>query len=394
MGPKRDYYDVLGVARDADVRTIKSAYRKLAMKYHPDRNPGDKAAEENFKEATEAYDVLADDDKRRLYDRGGFEGLRANGFPGFSGDIGDIFSQFGDIFAEFFGGAGAGGFGFGGGRGPRPTVGADLRYDLELTLEEAISGTTRPIEVARTQSCKSCSGTGAKDGEVSTCPTCRGRGQVVSGRGGFMIASTCRACMGRGRVAKERCATCSGAGRTEEKKKLDLRVPAGVDNGIRLRLQGEGDTGELGGPPGDLYVFITVPPHDFYVRDGADLHCQLAVSFRTACLGGSKRIPKLGGGELEVEVPAGVQPGDTVRIREQGAPRRDGRGRGDVIVHVTVSVPKKLNEEQRRALDVLAEVLPDEAEIGAPGDHRKEARSRKKTSSGIFDRIRDAFETD
>lgn len=391
MAPKRDYYDVLGVTRDADARTIKQAYRKLAMKYHPDRNPGDPAAEESFKEAAEAYEVLADDDKRRLYDRGGFEGLRNSGFSGFNGDIGDIFSQFGDIFAEFFGG-GMGGFG--GGRGARPSVGADLRYDLEINLEEAIAGTTKSIEVARTQACRACSGSGAKDNDLVTCPTCRGRGQVVSGRGGFMIATTCRACMGRGRVAKERCATCSGAGRIEDKKKLDVRIPPGVDNGVRLRLQGEGDAGDLGGPPGDLYVFLGVKQHDFYLRDGADLHCQLAVSFPVACAGGIKKIPRIGGGELEVQIPAGMQPGDTVRIREQGAPRLGNRGTGDVVVHLTINVPKKLTEDQRRALDVLADVLPDETDFGAPGSRGRETRSRKKSAAGLFGKLRDAFETD
>lgn len=393
MASKRDYYEVLGVARDADQRTIKTAYRKLAMKYHPDRNPGDPTAEEKFKEAAEAYEVLADDDKRRLYDRGGFEGLRNSGFSGFNGDIGDIFSQFGDIFAEFFGGAGAGGFGFGN-RGPRPSVGADLRYDIEVTLEEAVAGTSKSIELGRTQACRACAGSGAKDNELLTCPTCQGRGQVVSGRGGFMIATTCRACYGRGRVARERCATCNGAGKTEERRKLDVKIPPGVDNGVRLRLQGEGDAGELGGPPGDLYVFLSVKPHDFYARDGADLHCQLGVSFPTACTGGIKRIPRIGGGELEVQIPAGMQPGDTVRLNGQGAPRLGNRGSGDVVVHLTVNVPKKLSEEQRRALDVLTDLLPDESEVGAPGAKSRETRSRRKSTASIFEKIRDAFETE
>lgn len=394
MSPKRDYYDVLGVARDADPKSIKQAYRKLAMKYHPDRNPGDKEAEERFKEAAEAYEVLADDQKRRLYDRGGFEGLRSSGFSGFSGDVGDIFSQFGDIFAEFFGGGGLGGFGFGGGgRGARPTVGSDLRYDLTITLEEAIRGATKSIDVARTQACRACAGSGAKDNDLVTCPACRGRGQVVSGRGGFMIATTCRACMGRGRLPRERCPACNGEGRTAEEKKLDVRVPPGVDGDVRLRLQGEGEAGELGGPPGDLYVFLQVEPHDFYHREGADLHCELAVSFSIACLGGVRKIPKIGGGEIEVQIPAGMQPGDTVRIREQGVPRLGNRGIGDIVVHLNVNVPKKLNDEQRGAVEALAGVLPDESDVTTPGAKRRETRS-KRPSTGLFGKIRDAFEAD
>jgi len=384
MGQKRDYYDVMGVARDADARTIKAAYRKLAMQFHPDKNPGDASAEERFKEAAEAYEVLQDEDKRRLYDRGGFDALRGGGFNGFNGDIGDIFSQFGDIFAEFFGGGG-------GPRGPRPTVGADLRYDLEISLEEALSGVTRAIDVPRTASCKSCRGTGAKEGELLTCPQCQGRGQVVSGRGGFMIATTCRGCMGRGQVAKARCETCGGQGRTEDKKRLEIRIPPGVHTGVRLRVQGEGDAGDLGGPPGDLYVFLTVGAHEFYHRDaeGADLHCELAVGFATACLGGSAKIPKLGGGEISVDVDAGTQPGDTRRLAGQGMPRIRGGGSGDIVVHFTVRVPDKLNDEQRRAVEALGRVLPAEAEVSGPRRGKK-----KKGASGIFGKLRDAFESE
>lgn len=382
MSVKRDYYEILGVARDADSRTIKASYRKLALQFHPDKNPGDASAEERFKEAAEAYEVLSDEDKRRLYDRGGHEGLRGGGFSGFSGDIGDIFSQFGDIFAEFFGGGG----GFGGGsRGPRPTVGADLRYDLEITLEEALTGVSRAIDVPRTASCRPCKGTGAKDGELSTCPQCQGRGQVVSGRGGFMIATTCRACMGRGAVAKARCDTCHGAGRTEDKKRLEIRVPAGVHTGVRLRVTGEGDAGDLGGPSGDLYVFLSVAAHETYHRDGdgPDLHCELAVSFPTACLGGMAKIPRLGGGELSVEVQAGTQPGDTVRISGLGMPRIRGGGTGDIIVHLTVRVPERLSDEQRRAVEVLSRLLPTDPDVSTT-----EGRGgKKKKTSGFFDKL-------
>lgn len=391
MSSKRDYYEVLQVARDADVRTIKSAYRKLAMQHHPDRNPGDETAEDKFKEAAEAYEVLSDEQKRSLYDRGGFEGLRGQGFSGFN-DLGDIFSQFGDIFADFFGGGFGGGFGFGGQRGPRPTVGADIRYDLEITLEDVINGVTNEIEVPRTKSCEVCEGTGAKGGELVACATCRGRGQVVSGRGGFMIATTCRDCMGRGRTARDPCEPCSGVGRVEDRRRLDVKIPPGVDTGVRLRLQGEGDAGELGGPPGDLYVFIAVAPHDKFLRDGADLHCELAVSFPLAALGGSAHITTIRGERQEIEVPAGMQPGDTVRLKEQGVPRLGNRGVGDLLVHLTIAVPKKLKKPQREAIEGLAEHLPDEAELTIPGGRHRETKNRKRGSGGILDRIRDALE--
>lgn len=397
MAQKRDYYEVLGVARNSDAGTIKASYRKLAMQFHPDRNPGDPTAEDKFKEAAEAYEVLSDDNKRAMYDRGGFDGLKSGGFGGGPVDLSDIFAQFGDIFADFFGGGGGGfggGFGgFGGQRGPRPTVGADIRYDLEITLEEAISGLTKEIEVPRTKSCGACTGSGAKNNELTTCPTCRGRGQVVSGRGGFMIATTCRGCGGKGRIATEACVDCSGAGRLEDVRRLDVRIPGGVDNGVRLRLQGEGDAGELGGPSGDLYVFIAVKPHNQFLRDGADLHCELALSIPLACLGGSAQVPKVGGGEHEIEIPEGMQPGDTVRLRGEGVPKLGGRGTGDLVVHLTVSIPRKLKKAQREAVAALAEHLPDEAELTVPGERQRETRNRKK-GGGFFDRIRDALEGD
>lgn len=391
MSSRRDYYDVLGVSRDADEKTIKSAYRKLALKYHPDRNPGDKAAEENFKEAAEAYEVLGDQDKRAIYDRAGFEGLRSRGFsPGFTGDIGDIFSQFGDIFAEFFGG---GGFGFGGfGRGPRPTVGPDLRHDLEIPIEEAYTGAAKTVEVVRSAGCRACMGSGAKDAELKPCAACGGRGQVVQGRGGFMIATTCRACGGRGRVPKSVCPTCEGRGQVEEKRTLEVKIPPGVDSGVRLRLQGEGGAGEFGGPPGDLYVFLTVSPHELYVRDGVDLHCELAVSFATACTGGVTRVPSMTGEELEVKVPAGMQPGDVVRLEGRGMPRLGNRGFGDIVVHLTVAVPKRLSETQREAVEALRAVLPDGLEVSGAGPDRRETRRRRKAGGGILDRLRDALE--
>ena len=393
MAAKRDYYEVLGVPKDVDARTLKSSYRKLAMKFHPDRNPGDSEAEERFKEAAEAYEVLSDERKRAMYDRAGFEGLKSGGFqPGFTGDLSDIFGQFGDLFAEFFGGA----QGFGGFQGgPRPTVGADLRYDLEITLEEAFTGTARNIEIKKTIECTSCNGTGAKDGIVVTCAVCGGRGQVVQGRGGFMIATTCRACGGRGQVAKELCSTCDGVGAVEEMKKLEVKIPPGVDTGVRLRLQGEGDAGSNGGPPGDLYVFVAVRQHDMFVRQGADLHCELAVSFTMAAMGGETIIPRIGGGEVEVSVPAGMQPGDTVRVSASGMPRLGGRGSGDLVVHLTVQVPKSLNDKQRKLLDQIDEAMPMEPEFSASlGDRRETRKSQRRKGGSFFDRLRDAFEGD
>ncbi|MBI4820894.1 MAG: molecular chaperone DnaJ [Deltaproteobacteria bacterium] len=387
MSQRRDYYEVLGVSKDADLKTIKSAYRKLAMQYHPDRNPGDKAAEERFKEAAESYEVLSDDDKRRLYDRGGFEALKGGGFSGFHGDVGDIFAQFGDIFAEFFGGGG--GFGFGGGR-RRPTVGADLRFDLQISLEEAFTGVTKPIEIGHSESCRECGGSGAKNGELATCAVCHGRGQVVSGRGGFMIATTCRACGGAGATAKSPCESCTGRGRIERKKKLDVRIPPGVDNGVRLRLQGEGDAGDRGGPPGDLYVFLAVKPHEVFIRRGDDLLCEASVSFPTACLGGQVTVKGVDGGPIPIDIPAGMQPNDTVRIPGVGMPRLGDRGAGDIVVLLNIAVPRKLNGEQKALLQKVSEAFEDQSMVHSPGSRSHE--TKRKKDRGLFDRLRDALD--
>lgn len=393
MAQKRDYYEVLGVSHNAEAREIKSAYRKLAMKYHPDRNQGDESAEERFKEAAEAYEVLSDTQKRPLYDRGGFDGLKNSGFAGGSVDMNDIFSQFGDIFSDFFGGGFGGGFG--GARGPRPTVGSDIRYDLEITLEEAMTGFSREIEVPRTHPCKPCLGTGAKNGELSNCPTCGGQGQVISGRGAFMISSACPSCRGRGQLANEVCEECHGLARVEESKKLDVRVPAGVDSGVRLRLQSEGDAGDHGGPPGDLYVFIDVKPHDKFLRNGQDLHCELSVSFPLACLGGTTQVPAPVGGEnYDLEIPAGMQPGDKVRIRNKGVTRLGGTGQGDIVVHLNIQVPQKVSVAQKKAIEALAaDHLPDDVELGFPGESQRETKQRRR-GGGLFDRIREALDTD
>lgn len=398
MSQRRDYYEVLGLARDADGRTIKAAYRKLALQYHPDRNPGDATAEDKFKEAAEAYEVLSDPNKRAVYDRHGFDGLRGSGFSGFGNqDVGDIFAHFGDLFADFFGGGGFGGFGRG---GPRPMVGHDLRSDVEITLEEAATGIEKEIEVHRTKACLDCQGTGAERAELSTCAACGGSGQIVSGRGGFMIATTCRACGGAGRLAKAPCPTCSGRGRTDDKRTLQVPIPPGVRSGLKLRLQGQGDAGINGGPPGDLYVVIQVEDHELFARDGADLHCELHLPFPMAVNGGKATVPRLTKSEetgeaedIEVKVPAGTQPGDTLRIKDEGLPELGGRGRGDLIVHLNVRVPKDPDEPQKKALEQLAKVFPETPEVTALGAKRSERRRRGGRAS-FFDRLRDAFEVD
>ena len=391
MAAKRDYYEVLGITREADERGIKSAYRKLALKHHPDRNPGDPEAEKNFREAAEAYEVLSDPQKRAIYDRAGHDGLRSGGFSGFQGDIGDIFSSFGDIFAEFFGGgAFGGGGGFGGGR--RPMVGADLRYDLEIDLKDAYTGCEKTIEVPRLLECEDCSGTGAEGGELVPCEVCGGRGQIVQGRGGFMIATTCRACGGVGQVPRKMCPTCGGHGQVETRQKTKVHVPPGVD-GQKLRLKGHGHGGISGGPPGDLYIFVSVKTHDVFVRNGEDLHCELAIDFPTACIGGPAEVPQLVDGNWPVDIPAGTQPGDVIRISGGGMPRYGTRHNGDLLVHLTVDIPRKLNDAQKKQIETLRPLIAQEPTISAGGPERREtARKRKKGGGSFFDRIRDALE--
>jgi molecular chaperone DnaJ len=392
--PKRDYYEVLGIARTADAREIKAAYRKLALKYHPDRNPGDTEAEERFKEAAEAYEVLADEQKRAIYDRAGFEGLRSGGFQGFNGDLGDIFSQFGDIFSEFFGGGGFGGFGggFGGGfRGPRPMAGADLHAQVAISLEQALTGTSNSITVDRTRPCEACDATGAEGGRMASCPACGGRGQIVQGRGAFMIATTCRACGGVGKTPEKQCEACGGQAVRSEARKLEIRVPAGVYSGLRLRVPGEGNAGLHGGPPGDLYVLIDVQPHETFVRDGPDLHCELGIGFSLACLGGRVDVPRLDGETEAIEVPAGSQPGDVLRVHRAGLPRIEGGGMGDMLVHLTVQVPKRLDKEQEKLVRSIGEKVDAPPHVTAGGPNRRETTRRRK-KGGFFGRLRDALE--
>ncbi len=344
---KPDYYEVLGVSRDADERALKKAYRALAMQYHPDRNPGDTEAEDKFKMASEAYEVLRDPEKRRLYDTYGHAGVNNTGFSGFSG-VDDIFSQFGDIFGDLFG--------FGGrGRGGAQR-GSDLRYDMELTFAEAAQGLKRTIQVPRSVRCDTCDGSGAEAGsKPETCSMCRGRGQVHHQQGFFTLATTCPRCRGRGTTIAKPCKTCDGQGQKRVEREVSVRIPPGVDTGMKLRLRGEGDLGP-GGHPGDLYVFLVVKEHPEFQRDGQDLHILREVDFARAALGGQVTIPTLED-DTTVNIPPGTQPGDRITLRGKGMPNPNhAESRGDIIVHVKVTIPKRLSQEQREALERYAEV--------------------------------------
>lgn len=352
MSGKRDYYEVLGVAREADDKTLKSAYRKLALQYHPDRNPGDASAEAKFKEAAEAYEVLSSPEKRQIYDRYGHEGLRgaAQG-PGFGG-VEDIFSSFGDIFGDLFGNMG----GRGGGRGrTRARRGDDLRYDLQITFREAAFGIKKTIQVTQHVPCKTCEGSGAKPGTGrETCRSCNGRGEVVHGQGMFLISTTCPTCRGAGSRIESPCETCSGQTVTAEKIEVTCDIPAGIADGMSLRYVGKGEPGAMGGPNGDLYVVIRVEEDEVFERKEDDLLVQVGVNIAQAALGDKVMVPTLAG-EQEVELKAGTQPGDHMVLRREGLPNlRDGR-RGNLIVLWRVDVPTELDGEQRELLAKLHE---------------------------------------
>jgi molecular chaperone DnaJ len=346
---KADYYEVLGVARDASDQEIKSAYRKLALKHHPDKNPGNKEAEERFKEAAEAYSVLQDPDKRRRYDTYGHAGL--GGSVGFDPTI---FHDFSEILGGFFGDV------FGGSRrrgGARR--GADLRYNLELSFEEAVFGTETHIQVPKAEACSTCSGSGSAPGTTPVeCDVCHGAGQVTSQQGFFTVARTCGRCGGAGRVITSPCKSCHGEGQIVVERKLQIRSPPGVDTGSQLRISGEGESGAGGGPPGDLYVFLRVQEHAFFRREGTGLFCQIPISFPQAALGSTLEVPTLDGGMAKVTIPEGTQTGASFRVRGQGVPHLGSKGRGDLHVRVRVAVPTKLNAEQRRLLEQLAKTLP------------------------------------
>ncbi len=378
---KRDYYEILGVTKTASEQEIKSAYRKLALTYHPDRNPGDRAAEDKFKEAAEAYSVLADADKRHMYDRFGHAGLGGAATSGFDPSVftgfEDILGGLGDIFgfSDVFGG--------GGRRRAGPRRGADLRYDLEISFEESARDFETSIQIPRQENCETCKGTGAAEGSSpTTCPQCRGRGQLQYQQGFFTVARTCGQCRGSGSIIAKPCPTCRGAGRVQKERKLTVRIPAGIATGQRLRISGEGEAGVAGGPRGDLYVVIQVQEHPFFRRDGNDLYCEVPLNFTTLALGGDIRVPTLEG-EEPFTVPAGTQTGTSFRIRGKGMPDVGGRGRGDLLVTVRVTTPKKLSKEQRKLLEQLATTLPDDKFEPTPvEDH---------ADRGLFDRVKDIF---
>lgn len=349
MASQRDYYEVLGVQRDAPPEDIKRAYRKAAAAHHPDRNPGDEAAVERFKEAAEAFDVLGTPEKKAMYDRYGHEAFTArNGRAGFN-DVNDIMSAFGDLFEGFFGGAaGRGGRGMGRGN--------SLRCELELDLKEAAFGCTRTVEIRRAELCSTCDGSGAKPGsKAERCSYCAGRGQIVQAQGFFRIQTTCPACRGAGEIIREKCGKCLGTGRENRAVQLDVKVPAGVDNGMQLCLRGEGEPGDRGGPRGDLYCDIHVAEHTFFERDGLDLRCQVPISFSQAALGTEFDIPLIDGRHT-LSIPAGTQPGETIRLRGMGMPDPHSRRKGDLLVHIQVEVPKKPSGRLEELLRELAEI--------------------------------------
>ena len=349
MAAKRDYYEVLGVSRDAGDADMKAAYRKMALKYHPDRNPGDKAAEESFKEAAEAYEVLRDAQKRQIYDQFGHEGLEGAGFSGFGG-FEDIFSSFGSIFEDFFG--------FSGNRRTRSRVqrGADLRYDLKIDFMEAAFGTETEIVVEKAELCSMCGGSRCEPGtQPESCAQCGGSGQVSRNQGFFTVRTTCSHCRGTGQSISRPCSGCRGMGQVSVKKKVAVKIPGGVDNGSRLRLSGEGEAGPHGGPPGDLYVFIHVDPHDFFKRDETHIICQIPVSFVQAALGDHINIPTLNG-ERELKIPKGTQYGDVFRFRGEGIPSLRNGSRGDQIIQVVIKTPTHLNKKQEHLLKEFAKL--------------------------------------
>jgi molecular chaperone DnaJ len=377
---KRDYYEVLGVVRTASDGEIKSAYRKLAMQYHPDRNPNDKAAEDKFKEAAEAYAILADTDKRSAYDRfghagvssaagGGFDPSTFRGFEDIFGNLGDIFG-FGDLF--------------GGGRRGGPQRGADLRYDLEITFEEAATGAETTIQIPRQEACETCRGTGAAPGSSPTvCSQCRGQGQVRFQQGFFTVARTCPQCRGTGRVVSHPCHTCRGNGRVTRERKITVKIPAGISTGQQLRLQGEGEAGVASGPPGHLYVQIHVQEHEFFRRDGQNLFCEIPVNFTTLALGGEIRVPTLDGQEI-VKIVEGTQTGTTLRLRGKGMPHVSGSQRGDLFATVQVQIPRKLTKDQRKLVEQLSRELPKDKFAPRPREDEQDERN-------LFDRVKDMF---
>lgn len=344
MAAKRCYYEILGVERNADADQIKKSYRRIAMECHPDRNPGNKEAEEKFKEAAEAYEVLSDPEKREIYNRYGHEGLSGAGYQGFSG-FEDIFSSFGDIFGDVFG--------FNTGRSrPRShaRAGADLRYDLKISFMDAALGANTEIQLQKYATCPECNGSGCAPGtSPQTCSRCGGRGQVTQSSGFFSISTTCPQCNGRGSIITTPCKNCSGSGRVITTKTVQLKIPAGVETGSRLRLRGEGGEGEYGGPSGDLYVFIEVEPHEFFERKDDDIYCRIPITFAEAVLGGNIEAPTLTGTE-KIKIPRGTPNGKVFRLKGKGVPHLRGYGRGDQLIETIIAVPEKITKRQEELL--------------------------------------------
>jgi molecular chaperone DnaJ len=373
---KRDYYEVLGVARSAGEQDLKSAFRRLAKECHPDRHPGDKDAEKKFKELNEAYEVLKDPQKRAAYDQFGhaaFEGgggRPGGGFgPDFASSMSDIFD---DLFGEFMGGR----------RGARPRSGrergADLRYNMEVALHEAYAGKTAQIRVPTSVACETCSGSGAKPGtQPTTCATCGGAGKVRASQGFFTIERTCHTCQGRGETINDPCATCNGAGRVMKERTLSVNIPAGVEDGTRIRLAGEGEAGLRGGPAGDLYIFLSIKPHEFFQRDGADIFCRVPISMVTAALGGQLDVPTLDGGQTRVKIPEGTESGKQFRLKGKGMPVLRSKVLGDMYIQVEVETPKSLTRRQRELLEEF---------------ERESNRETSPHSAGFFARMKEFFE--
>ncbi|MCA0400032.1 MAG: molecular chaperone DnaJ [Proteobacteria bacterium] len=372
---KRDYYEILGVAKTADDAALKSAFRKLAMQYHPDKNPGDAEAEQKFKEINEAYQILSDGQKRAAYDRFGHQAFE-NGGGGPGGFGPDFASSMSDIFEDIFGDVFGGGGRRGGGRGGRER-GADLRYNLEITLEEAFKGKNATIKVPTSITCDACSGTGAKAGsKPRSCGTCGGAGRVRATQGFFSIERTCPTCGGRGEVIEDPCRVCSGSGRVTRERTLSVNVPAGVEDGTRIRLAGEGEAGMRGAPAGDLYIFLSVKPHGFYSRDGADLFCRVPISMVAAALGTEVKVPTLDGKEAAIKIPEGTQSGKQFRLRDKGMPILRSKDMGDLYVQAVVETPQNLTRRQRELLQ--------EFEQGSSSETSPE-------SAGFFSRVKDFF---
>ena len=366
---KRDFYDILGVTRDADDKALKGAFRRLAMELHPDRNPGDTTCEQRFKEINEAYEILKDPNKRSAYDRFGHRAFEHGG--GAQGGGG--FSSFADIFDEFFGDF------MGGAKRSSRERGSDLRYNLEIGLEEAYAGKTVEIEVPTSVACDICAGSGARPGSSpQTCPTCNGAGRVRASQGGFFhIERTCPACHGRGEVVNDPCAKCAGAGRVTQNRTLSVNIPAGIEDGTRIRLAGEGAAGLRGGPPGDLYIFLSIKPHAFFQREGADIFCRAPVSMTTAALGGQFEVPTLDGGRTKVKVGEGTQSGQQFRLKGKGMPIMRSRSQGDMYVQIMVETPQRLSRRQRELLEEF---------------ERASSEENHPESAGFFARVRDFLE--